>query len=32
LHLTRRQDLLDITLEHPDLSVYAERSPEHEPT
>ena len=32
LHLTRRQDLLDITLEHPDLSIYAERSPEHEPT
>jgi transposase len=32
LHLTRRQDLLDISLDQPDLSVYEERSPEHEPT
>ena len=31
LHLTRRQDLLDISLEQPDLSIYAERSPEHDP-
>ena len=23
LHLTRREDLLDISLEHPDLSIYA---------
>ena len=30
LHLTRRQDLLDISLEQPDLSIYAERSPEHD--
>jgi transposase len=30
LHLTRRQDLLDLSLEHPDLSIYAERSPTHE--
>jgi transposase len=28
LHLTRRQDLLDITLEHPDLSVYERISDE----
>ncbi|MDO9067554.1 MAG: IS21 family transposase [Deltaproteobacteria bacterium] len=26
LHLTRREDLLDITLEHPDLSIYYERN------
>jgi len=26
LHLTRREDLLDITLEHPDLSIYDERN------
>ena len=26
LHLTRREDLLDITLAHPDLSIY-ERGP-----
>lgn len=28
LHLTRREDLLDIRLEHPDLSVYERRSDE----
>ena len=26
LHLTRREDLLDIRLEHPDLSVYESMS------
>ena len=30
LHLTRRQDLLDISLEQPDLSIYQERSPDQD--